>query len=72
MAFIERLSPEQIDPADRVDDDDNIIQVHSVNSRIMKMHYELYLQLMHRGGPLSKFQKELIAVAVSSANACHY
>lgn len=72
MAHIEFVPPDEIDPADRVNDDDHIIQVHSIHSRVMKLHYELYLELMHKSGPLSKYQKELIAVSVSAANSCHY
>jgi len=71
-AFIKRVPASAVPEDDRVPDDDHIIQVHSIRSRIMKMHHELYLELMHRTGPLSKFQRELIAVTVSACNGCHY
>jgi alkylhydroperoxidase family enzyme len=32
----------------------------------------LYRTLMHGDGPLLRRERELIAVAVSSANRCHY
>ncbi len=72
MAFIKRIPAAEIDPTDRINDRDNILQVHSVHSRVMKLHYDLYLQIMHREGPLSRFQRELVAVAVSAINECDY
>ena len=72
MAFIDYLSPEQIEESDRVPDDDNIIQIHGVHSRTMRQHFELYRELMYSRGPLSRIQREMIAVVVSAANQCHY
>lgn len=72
MAFISFVSDDQIPPEDRVDDTDNILRVHGVHSRAMKMHYDLYLELMHRPSPLSRQQREMIAVTVSASNGCHY
>ena len=72
MAFIGYLSPEQIEEGDRVPDDDNIIQIHGVHSRTMRQHFELYRELMYSRGPLSRIQREMIAVVVSAANQCHY
>ena len=72
MAFISYLSEEQIPEADRVPDRDNILQIHGVHGRIMRLHYELYRELMYGPGPLSRMQREMIAVVVSAANDCHY
>lgn len=72
MAFIDYLPPEQIAEDDRVPDDDNIIQIHGVHSRTMRQHYELYRELMYSRGPLSRIQREMIAVVVSATNQCHY
>ena len=72
MAFIKYLSPEEIDPAFRVDDNDNILRIHSVHPAVMKSHFDLYSQLMHQPGTLTRVQRELIAVVVSSLNQCHY
>jgi len=72
MAFIDYLSPEQIEENNRVPDDDNIIQIHGVHSRTMRQHFELYRELMYSRGPLSRIQREMIAVVVSAANQCHY
>lgn len=72
MAFIDYVPPEEQDPEDRVDDSDNIVQVHSVHPGVMKAHLELYLELMHRGGPLHRREREMIAVRVSGLNDCPY
>lgn len=72
MAFIQYVPEDQIPAEDRVSDTDNILRIHGVHSRIMRLHYDFYLELMHRRGPLSRVQRELIAVVVSAANGCHY
>jgi alkylhydroperoxidase family enzyme len=38
----------------------------------MKQHYELYRVLMYGSSPLSRIRREMVAVAVSAANGCHY
>ncbi len=72
MAFIRYLTDQELPPADRVPDSDNILQVHGVHPQVMYQHYQLYLQLMHRAGPLTRRQRELLAVRVSALNGCHY
>ena len=72
MAFIRYVPEEEIPDADRVSDRDNIIRVHGVHSRTMRHHYELYKELMHGRGPLTRVQREMIAVVVSAQNECHY
>lgn len=72
MAFIRYLAEREIPPADRVDDQDNIIRVHGVHPKVMRHHYDLYVEIMRGPGPLSRAQRELIAVVVSVANGCHY
>jgi len=72
LAFIRYLPEEQIADRDRVPDRDNIIQISGVHSRTMRQHYELYRELMYSPGPLSRVQREMIAVVVSSENHCHY
>ena len=51
---------------------DNILRIHSLNPRSMRDHMELYSHLMRGGSPLSRVQREMIAVAVSAANDCFY
>ncbi len=72
MAFIQYVPEDQIPVDDRVPDQDNILRIHGVHSRVMKQHYDLYVELMHRRGPLSRVQREMIATVVSATNDCHY
>jgi hypothetical protein len=72
MAFIPYLSQDQIDPDHRVGDDDNILRIHGVHGRLMRLHYELYLEIMHRPSPLSRAQREMIGTLVSAINGCRY
>ena len=44
MAFINYVSSSQIPEHDRVPDEDNILRVHGVHSRVLKLHYELYVE----------------------------
>ena len=50
----------------------NILKIHSLSPRAMTTHLELYRQIMFGRSELSRRERETIAVAVSSANACHY
>lgn len=72
MAFIPYLAADEIPAADQVPDRDNILRIHGVHSRTMRQHYDLYKELMYRRGPLSRIQREMIAVVVSAENQCHY
>ena len=72
MAFIRYLSESELPASERVSDQDNIIQIHAVHPAVMRQHYELYLELMHRPGPLSRRQREMLAMRVSALNGCHY
>lgn len=72
MAFIDYPDPAGIPEKDRVADDDNIIRIHGVHSRVIRLHYDLYRELMYGPGPLSRIQREMIAVVVSGLNACRY
>ncbi len=70
MSFIRY--PDDIPAGDQVDDTDNIIQVHGVHSRFIKMHHQLYAELMRGDGPLTLVQREMVATLVSGLNQCHY
>jgi uncharacterized peroxidase-related enzyme len=49
-----------------------ILQVQSANPRALDASLELYKQLMHGASPLSRRQREMLAVVTSRANDCHY
>ena len=51
---------------------DNIIRVHSLNPRSMRDHVGLYVHLMRGRSPLTKVQREMVAVTVSALNDCFY
>jgi hypothetical protein len=72
MAYIPYLDPESIDPAHQVADHDNILQIHGVHSAVLRLHYDMYRELMYAQGPLSRTQREMIGVVVSARNACRY
>jgi len=51
---------------------DNIIRVHSLNPPSMGHHVTLYAHLMRGKSPLTRIQREMIAVTVSAENDCFY
>ena len=51
---------------------DNIAKIHSLNPRSLEGHFSLYTTLMRGRSPLSRIQREMIAVTVSRANSCRY
>lgn len=58
--------------ADRTGRVASILKVQSLSPGTLEAHYTFYRALMFGHGPLSRSQRELIAVAVSGANECHY
>lgn len=50
----------------------NVVQVQSVQPRVLDASIKLYQELMFGPGELSRAQREMIAVAVSRANGCVY
>ncbi len=72
MAFINYIANEQIPLEHRVPDQDHILRIHGIHSKIMKQHYEWFVEMMFKKGPLSRKQREMIAVIVSVENKCHY
>ena len=51
---------------------DNILSCHSLNPAVMKAHIALYRAIMFGDSPLSRVEREAVAVCVSAANNCHY
>jgi alkylhydroperoxidase family enzyme len=51
---------------------DNIIRIHSLNPRSMRDHMGLYAHLMRGRSPLTRIQREMLAVTVSGLNDCFY
>jgi len=72
MAHIHYIPEDEQQPDDRVPDRDHIIQIHSVHPAVMRHHFGLYRAVMHETGPLSRREREMIAVRVSGLNHCPY
>ena len=51
---------------------DNILKIHSLSPDSLRAHVVLYKTLMYGKSPIKRPQREMIAVAASVANRCHY
>lgn len=51
---------------------DNIMKIHSLNVPSLNAHFEIYKTLMRGRSDLTRVQREMIAVVVSTVNRCHY
>ena len=49
-----------------------IVRLMSVEPPLLDASLALYRAAMHGKGPLTRAQRELLAVVVSRANHCHY
>ena len=81
MAYIETIAPDQAaGPLKKIYDQAQrqagrvfqILQVQSQNPSALRAGIALYTQLMHADSPLTRAQREMLAVVVSRANNCHY
>lgn len=50
----------------------NIVKLMGLNPGQLHSSMDLYLSIMHRPSALSRAQREMLAVVVSTANKCHY
>lgn len=50
----------------------NILKVQSTNPPALQSSISLYTAIMHGESPLSRGQREMLAVVVSRVNNCHY
>jgi len=50
----------------------NIVRLMSPNPGVLKATLELYLAIMYGPSPLSRMQREMLAVVVSRTNGCRY
>ena len=72
VAFIRYRPSQELDAGERVRDPDNIIQIHAIHPAVMRSHYDLYREVMHERGPLSRREREILGVRVSALNRCRY
>jgi uncharacterized peroxidase-related enzyme len=50
----------------------NIYKLHSHDPEVLRCHLGTYKATMFSSAGLTRFEREVIAVAVSSINGCHY
>ncbi len=50
----------------------HIVHVMSQNPLVMRHHTGLYKAIMHGPSPLSRRQREMVAIVVSQTIGCHY
>ena len=81
MAFIQVVEPEEAVGELRSIYDElvrsrgKIAEVHkiqSLNPPTISAHMQLYQKIMFAGSPLSRAEREMIAISVSAANDCRY
>ena len=51
---------------------DNVLASHALSPEALRAHVALYRTVMLGDSPLSRAEREAVAVAVSAANDCHY
>lgn len=66
------LVPDEAGLQRRVPKRANIVRIHDAHLGMGRRFHDMFAELMYRNGPLTRSQRELIATAVSSVNACHY
>jgi alkylhydroperoxidase family enzyme len=50
----------------------NVLASHSLNDKALRAHLSLYRTIMYGDSPLTRAEREAMAVAVSAVNDCHY
>ncbi len=60
---------EMADPRGPVD---NILKIHSLHPESLRIHWCFYRMVMYGPSKLSRVRREMLAVAISAANDCHY
>ena len=50
----------------------NIVRIKSLNPRTLKASTDFYAAVMYGPSPLTRGQREMLAVVVSRTNGCHY
>ena len=70
IGLLKRLYDEALARAGKVF---NVLRIQSLRPEVLRAGVALYQEIMlSPRSPLSRAQREMIAVAVSRANGCHY
>ncbi|HEX5054046.1 MAG TPA: carboxymuconolactone decarboxylase family protein [Planctomycetota bacterium] len=81
MPFIDQVSDDEADGDARRELDAarlragriwNIVRIMTPNPAVLRASMQLYRAVMYGESPLSRRQREMLAVAVSKANGCVY
>jgi alkylhydroperoxidase family enzyme len=82
MAHIRYIPPEEGGPELKAlydefhdpdwDEWDNILRIHSHSPAAWRKDYDYYRHIMRGPSPLSRAEREMVAVVVSALNRCHY
>jgi len=51
---------------------DHVLRIHAKMPATLDHHLTFYRGIMREPGPLSRIEREVIGVAVSKQNGCHY
>ena len=51
---------------------DNILKVHSLHPETLRAHVDIYRTVMYGRSGITRAEREMIGVLVSSINGCHY
>lgn len=81
MAFIKTIEHEDADGELKLIYDDivakrgklaEVLKIQSLNPESIVKHMDFYMSIMYSKSPLSRAQREMMAVVVSAANNCKY
>ena len=50
----------------------NVVKLMNLSPKTLATSMDLYVATMQQPSPLTRAQREMLAVVVSKANACHY
>jgi alkylhydroperoxidase family enzyme len=50
----------------------NVVRIAGHNPKAMENHVIFYRSIMFQDSPITRHQREMIAVVVSALNECHY
>ncbi len=81
MAYIRVIGPDEADgflkqqydaAIKRSGSVSNVVSVQGHNSKVLESSIKFYREVMFGESPLSRAQREMMAVVVSKTNKCHY
>lgn len=68
--LLKELYEKEWDPANNLVD--NILKVHSLHPETLRAHVDMYRTVMYGKSAITRPEREMIGVLVSSINKCHY